>query len=157
MKYLIDGHNLIARLPDLSLADPDDEEKLVQRLARWRWRHSQHLVTVVFDPGEVAVHGQKRSRQSGIDVHYAAFGSNADTVLIRTIQRSRQPRQLVVVSSDRRIQAVARRAGAQIMAAETFAQMLEEPVEAEEPSEEDVLLSEEEVEAWLRVFRNRKK
>ena len=30
--YLIDGHNLIGQLPDLSLTDPDDEAKLVQKL-----------------------------------------------------------------------------------------------------------------------------
>lgn len=35
MNYLIDGHNLIARTPGLSLADPDDEAKLVQLLRRW--------------------------------------------------------------------------------------------------------------------------
>ena len=32
MHYLIDGHNLIARVPGLSLADPDDEVKLLQLL-----------------------------------------------------------------------------------------------------------------------------
>ena len=35
MHYLIDGHNLIARVPGLSLADPDDEVKLLQLLKRW--------------------------------------------------------------------------------------------------------------------------
>ena len=34
MNYLIDGHNLIARTPGLSLADPDDEAKLVRLSAR---------------------------------------------------------------------------------------------------------------------------
>ena len=34
MHYLIDGHNLIARVPGLSLADPDDEVKLLQLLKR---------------------------------------------------------------------------------------------------------------------------
>ena len=32
MPILIDGHNLIAKLPDLRLDDPDDEAKLVARL-----------------------------------------------------------------------------------------------------------------------------
>ena len=35
MNYLIDGHNLIARMQTMSLADPDDEAKLVLRLRRW--------------------------------------------------------------------------------------------------------------------------
>ncbi len=32
MHYLIDGHNLIAQISDISLDDPDDEAKLVLRL-----------------------------------------------------------------------------------------------------------------------------
>ena len=34
MNYLIDGHNLIARTPGLSLADPDDEAARQMALER---------------------------------------------------------------------------------------------------------------------------
>jgi S-adenosylhomocysteine hydrolase len=33
MPYMIDGHNLIGKLPDISLDDPNDEALLVQKLA----------------------------------------------------------------------------------------------------------------------------
>ena len=51
MHYLIDGHNLIARVPGLSLADPDDEVKLLQLLKRWAVADARRKVTVIFDKG----------------------------------------------------------------------------------------------------------
>ncbi|MBI4771196.1 MAG: hypothetical protein HY784_12500 [Chloroflexi bacterium] len=50
MPTLIDGHNLIGALPDISLQDPDDEQKLVDLLHRWCVRTGKS-VRVVFDPG----------------------------------------------------------------------------------------------------------
>ncbi|MFQ5342516.1 MAG: NYN domain-containing protein [Anaerolineae bacterium] len=153
MKYLIDGHNLIARLPDLSLADPDDEIELIRLLARWRWRHKSPPVTVVFDPGDVAVYGGHRTQQSGIAVQYAPFGSDADAVLIRLIRARRQPAQLAVVTSDREIQAAARQAGARTISAEEFAGELTPPAAAQDDIPRDKPLSPDEVKAWLDIFQ----
>ena len=50
MPILIDGHNLIGRLPAISLQDPDDEEKLARMLSSYRARTGKSI-TVVFDPG----------------------------------------------------------------------------------------------------------
>ncbi len=36
MPILIDGHNLIGRMPALSLADPDDERQLLALLLSYR-------------------------------------------------------------------------------------------------------------------------
>lgn len=152
MKYLIDGHNLIGRLPDLSLADPHDEARLIRLLARWRWRHNNPPVTVVFDPGDFAVHGERRRKQSGITVRYAPYTSDADAVLMRLIERSRQPAQLTVVSSDREIRSAARRQGARTISAGAFAGELTAPPAPEEEPMEEPPLSPEEVEAWLRLF-----
>ncbi|RME47446.1 MAG: hypothetical protein D6791_05820 [Chloroflexi bacterium] len=155
MKYLIDGHNLIAQLPDLSLTDPEDEMKLVRLLARWRWRHKNPPVTVIFDPGESPVYGRRRRRQSGISIRYAPFGSSADILLIRLIEKSRRPAQLTVVSSDREIQLAAQRVGAHVIPADTFAGELTAPAPPREETPRDEPLSPEEVEAWLELFEGR--
>lgn len=155
MTYLIDGHNLIARLPNLSLADPHDEIELIRLLARWRWRHRDVPVTVVFDPGDLPAYGaRRRRRQSGITVRYAPFNSDADTVLKHLIQASRRPAQLTVVSSDREVRSAARRAGANTLSAEEFAGELTAPPEPEQKQAADETLSPEEVEAWLKLFQS---
>lgn len=156
MKYLIDGHNLIGRLPDISLADPNDEIKLIRLVARWRWRHNSPSVTIVFDPGDFAVHGRRRIKRSGIRVRYAPHSSNADAVLLRLIEKSRQPTQLTVVSSDREIRSAAQRVGAHVLSAEEFAVKLVTPAAPdEETAQQHEPLSAEEVKVWLKIFQNR--
>ncbi len=51
MHYLIDGHNLIAKLPDVNLSDPDDEIQLVLKLRQWTAVSAKRVVTVFFDGG----------------------------------------------------------------------------------------------------------
>ena len=43
MPYLIDGHNLIAKLPDIDIADPNDEAKLVTRLRGFAAKTSKQV------------------------------------------------------------------------------------------------------------------
>jgi predicted RNA-binding protein with PIN domain len=50
MPILIDGHNLIGKMSSISLADPEDEDKLVRVLAR-RLHSQRHKTIVVFDKG----------------------------------------------------------------------------------------------------------
>ena len=55
MPYIIDGHNLIPRIPDLSLQDIDDEMQLVEMLQDF-CRISRKKVEVYFDnapPGQL--------------------------------------------------------------------------------------------------------
>ena len=154
MKYLIDGHNLIGKLPHISLSDPDDEAQLVQMLARWRWRHKNAPVTVVFDPGEVAIHGRRHTQQSGIQIHYAPQSTNADLVITDIIERTQQTNQLTVISSDREIQSAARLMGTHVITAEEFARDLMTPIEQDNDPFEDFAVAPDEVDAWLKIFQN---
>ncbi|MDY7042089.1 MAG: NYN domain-containing protein [Chloroflexota bacterium] len=149
MPLLIDGHNLIAKLPGISLADPHDEAKLVQRLRSYRARTGEQIV-VIFDGGVPAGWSADLSG-GGITVVFAAPGRSADRILIERIRRTRNPRRMVVVSSDHEVVAVAEERRAQVMSAESFAIKLNAPPPAIE-ERADVKLSPAEVEDWLRVF-----
>ncbi len=50
MILLIDGHNLIGAMPDIELADPDDEWQLVLRV-RTYCAAKRVTATIVFDSG----------------------------------------------------------------------------------------------------------
>jgi hypothetical protein len=156
MALLIDGHNLIARLPGLSLADPDDERELIQVLQRYAWRRRKKI-TVVFDPGDNPGIGSPASR-AAVRVIYASPGSTADEVIVRTVQRHHNPRELQVVSSDRSVISAARSCGARTITATAFAAELESVLwpaqgEPEKPSPDAGGLPPDEVSYWLRLFR----
>jgi hypothetical protein len=169
MPYLIDGHNVIGQLPDLSLADPDDEAKLVLKLVGFAARHKTRCV-VVFDKGITA--GRSRMSTGTVEVIFAAPRSTADRIMIERINAARDPGYWVIVSNDRE---VLNRARARKMRAMRSAEFVRElapiavpgtaPVKpgragkaskSSDPGEAaHVHVSAAEVEMWLRLFRER--
>lgn len=123
MNYLIDGHNLIARTPGLSLADPDDEAKLVRILRRWTAADSRRKVTVIFDAGLPA--GEARHLSGGgVKAVFASNNASADDVLIRRIEAIGNPPEFVVISSDGQVIAAATRRRVAVQRSEEFAAAL---------------------------------
>jgi predicted RNA-binding protein with PIN domain len=153
MPLLIDGHNLIGRLPGLDLSDPDDEVKLVARLRTYSARTGKR-VTVVFDRGLPGGRSRELSG-GGVEVVFASAGHTADGILRERIRGARDPRGLTVVTSDREVMRAARASGARVMRSGKFAAKLKAPQTAS--VEQDVHLSAEEVEEWLKVFRGSKR
>ncbi|MGQ9682646.1 MAG: NYN domain-containing protein [Anaerolineae bacterium] len=157
MPLLIDGHNLIGQLPDLSLSDPDDEQQLVERL--WALQTRQRTeITVVFDPGTGAPllpgGGERRGR---LHILYAPPGQRADDLLLSLIRRARDRRGCILVTSDRALQAQARQLGASIVPASEFARRLSAKAAPAQPSAKEQPPSADEVETWLRLFSQGRK
>ncbi len=152
MPYLVDGHNLIGTglLPNISLGDENDEVRLVWLLRRYQPR-VRTRITVVFDRGLPGGRARHLSG-GGVEVVFASAGRSADDVIIARIRQARRPASLRVVSSDARVQAVARAHGCKVISAREFARELTRPL-PHLVEREDVRLSEEEVEEWLRLFR----
>jgi predicted RNA-binding protein with PIN domain len=163
MAYLIDGHNLIGQLADLSLTDPNDEAKLVQKLISFAARASKRVV-VVFDSGLPG--GKSRLSTAQVEVIFASAHSNADNVMKERIKRARDPGQWVVVSNDRVVLDAARARRMSTLTSAEFAPQLRatpspkspKPAEVEDQGEAaDVHLSPAEVEAWLKLFQSKDK
>jgi len=153
MPILIDGHNLIGRMPVLSLADPDDERQLVMLLLAYR-RRTRKAMTVVFDPGGAFALGETR-KQGGVEVVFAPHGSSADQVIVRRVRRSRDRAGITVVTSDRELAEEAHTYGARVKSAEEFAAELSE-LSRDGSERHDTPLSAAELEAWLALFEGRK-
>lgn len=158
MRWLIDGHNLIGHMPNLRLDDPNDEEKLVEYLRRYRAR-TGHQITVVFDAGP-SYHPGTTIKQGGITVQFVPPGQTADQIIKRRVYRVKNPQAIMVVTSDRSIQQAARQARVRVVTAQEFGQQLlrlSGAVRAEESagSQADVQLSAEEVDEWLKIFKQR--
>jgi len=153
MPLLIDGHNLIGRMPGMSLADPDDEAELVRRVRLYCRRHRRRA-TVVFDAGIVGGTSSALSTPE-VEVIFAPSGRRADEVIRQRLRKLRDPQGWLVVSSDREIQRTAREVGARVVSSEEFVTaMRTSPPSREERSP---TLSEDEIQEWLDLFRRRKR
>jgi uncharacterized protein len=158
LAILIDGHNVIGQMPDLSLADPDDEAKLVQRLRIYR-NVVNTPITVIFDPGDSYTPPYSLSG-GGVEVVFAGQYTSADRLIISRIQHAADPEHLLVVSSDGEIVDAARRYGARVMLAPDFVRELAHrrgprPRRSKKPKLED-RVSAREVDEWLALFGGKK-
>ena len=154
MPYIIDGHNLIPRIPGLSLAETDDELQLVELLQEFcRLRRKQ--VDVYFDNAPA---GQPRARTYGlVTARFTRAGQTADASIRAHLARLKgNARNWVVVSSDLEVQQAGRASRAQVISSETFARQLLQALgtdSAESSQGADHSLSSDEVENWLDLFQ----
>lgn len=156
MRYLVDGHNLIGKLPDLSLQDMDDEPKLIQRLHVFAQRIGTPIA-VVFDPGSNYVPPQRQS-YSDVKASYAKRDKTADQLIITRVRNARNPREITVVTSDRALAGRVRVLGAGVISSDEFVRIMQpadsSPDVAELEAEEraNVHLDPKEVDEWLDLF-----
>ncbi len=153
MHYLIDGHNLIPKLPGLSLVVIDDELRLVELLQEY-CRRSRNKVEVYFDNAPLEQAGTRKVRHC--ECTFLSLRDVPPTMpsALRLGNLGRAGRGWIVVSSDHRVQAEARAVHAQAVPSEKFSRellaVLGSSAEAEKPS--DAALNPEEVAAWMGIF-----
>lgn len=157
MITLIDGHNLIAKMPDIRLDEADDEEKLVAKLRRYR-AHSNRRVMVFFDAG-ISYQVAKNRSQGGLTIRFAPQGTTADEMIIKHLYGAKNSRQITVVTSDRDIQRVAKDVGANVMSSVEFARTLTSITDYVPPLsvtdfDETPTISAAEVDEWLAIFNS---
>jgi hypothetical protein len=163
VRILIDGHNLIPHIPGLSLGTLDDETALIELLQVYT-RHSRHKVEIFFD---AAPPGHAGARAYGmVTAHFVSARTIADAAIrVRLKALGSEARQVMVVSSDRQVQAEARASGAQIRACEQFArELLSAPAAGTSASKRkhgakpapEAPLPADQVQDWLDLFKKDK-
>lgn len=154
--YLIDGHNLIGQLPDISLDDPNDEALLVQKLTGFAARTGKKI-TVVFDAGLPG--GPSRMSTGSVKVLFASSPGIADKLILDRIRATRDPGNWTVVSSDRVVLDAAKRRGMRATPSADFAREMATP--PPKPADDDDKpperpLPPDELDEWLRLFGRKK-
>ena len=154
MPYLVDGHNLIPKIPGITLKDLDDELALINLLERFA-RQKRTRVEVFFDQAPPSRAG---SRSFGaIKAHFIRQGTTADQAIVSRLHLlGKEAKNWTVISSDREILAEARSAHSKTMPSSEFADMLSKVKSSsgqgadkgEEPE-----LSEDDVDYWLDQFK----
>jgi hypothetical protein len=155
MHYIIDGHNLIGKMPDISLKDPDDEVQLILRLRSWTAVSKKRQVTVYFDGG---IPGGKNVRLSTpqVRVIFASESKTADTLIINRIKKVKNPPEYTLVTNDQAIIKTANERKMPHLRSEKFALRLGKQWDETPPgptfSDDDPILSDMEVQEWLNAF-----
>ena len=153
MPYLVDGHNLIPKL-GLRLDSPDDEMELVAILQEFA-RLERRQVEVYFD-GAPAPHAGTRSLGT-VRAHFVRLGQSADNAIRTRLEKmGKSARSWIVVSSDREVQSAARTVHADYISSEQFVKLLKSVVDAAPKANVNrEKLSAQEVDEWLRLFRDK--
>jgi len=150
MPYLIDGHNLIAELPNLSLADLDDEYRLIELLQEF-CRLNRKQVEVFFD--KAAPGSAKIQKYGSVTAHFISTGNTADQAIrTRLRELGRNAFNWTVVSSDLAVQSSAKLSRANILTSEEFTSLLLN-ISQESSREKTINTHEpEDVSYWLDQF-----
>jgi len=148
--YLIDGHNLIAQVPGLSLHDADDEAKLVQILRAFCARSGRTAV-VFFDRGVMG--GTDPASAGGLTVRFVRPPRTADEAIHSFLIRLKgEARNWTVVSSDLAVQSSAKQAGARALPSREFASALSAAPRAAAGEKPEPDLSPQQIKDWEKLF-----
>lgn len=157
MPYLIDGHNLIPYIPDLSLQDLDDEIQLVKLLQSF-CQQTRKQVEVFFDKSSP---GQRKIQIFGqVTARFVRENSSADQAIFQRLrQLGRQARNWTVVSSDRMVQLQAKALHAKVLPSDQFAHFLSDKINKSNKYKHDDGLKEHiqsdaELQEWLELFKD---
>ena len=156
MYYLIDGHNLIPKLPGFSLSDIDDEQKLVDWLQIYS-RENRCRVEVFFDRAPAGFSG---SRKFGtVTAHFIRMGGTADDAIqSRLMHAGKSARNFTVISSDRQVQVAAHSVHASTISSEEFSKELVEKITSgarHAPGEQK--MTEKDLAYWESLFQGNTK
>ena len=160
MRYLIDGYNLLHAVEvQRNFAGPHGLEaarhRLLDRLRRALGADAVH-VTIVFDASRAPPRASTHQDYHGIIVQFAVH-EQADDRIEELIRHDPAPKQLTVVSSDRRLQEAARRRDCRVLDCLTYLERLDHPerppptATADSPAKPEGL-SAEETQHWLEEF-----
>jgi predicted RNA-binding protein with PIN domain len=163
MALLIDGYNLLNVTGIFAQAGPGTElhrtrVALLNFLSASIDQRERKVTTIVFDAAGAPPGLPRTIKHDGITVHFAQRHSDADEMIEELLEQHREPRSLLVVSSDHRVQRAARHVGASFLDSEEwYSQRLALCRERRATADDAVAkptgdLTSDELNYWLREF-----
>jgi predicted RNA-binding protein with PIN domain len=157
--YLIDGYNLIHALGMIQhKMAPGGLEESRRRLLAFlgaSFGDGASSVTVIFDAKHAPRGVSRRQEHHGLQIHFAPSQQSADDMIEALIDEEAEPRALVVISNDTRLQNAARRRGARAWSHEALLDFLDtraKPPAAPIDEKGTAAVSPEEMQRWVKEF-----
>jgi predicted RNA-binding protein with PIN domain len=163
MALLIDGYNLLNATGIFAKAGPGTELHrtrlaLLDFLVSSIDRRERRETAIVFDASGAPPGLPRRVVHDGITVHFAQRHSDADEMIEELLEECLAPRNLLVVSSDHRVQRAARHCGASFVDSEEWyrnvlARNRDRAATGDDgATKPDEQLTPEELNYWIRQF-----
>jgi len=150
MPYLIDGHNLIGKMPDVSLDDIDDEAFLIDTLEN-HFRRVRKNAIVFFDRGNIG-DSQDNHHSAFLRVRFIRPPQTADQAMIQELFKLKgEARNYTVVSSDRWIIEQAQKTGVKVITSEEFSKILHESYSSPQNHPEN---HDNDMDFWMNLFES---
>ena len=150
MPYLIDGHNLIPKVPGIELGDIDDEQALFNLLNDF-FKKLRINAIVFFDcaaPGSKSV-----INTAFLQAQFINNSSSADVAIINHLKHlGGDARNYKVVTSDHWVADHARTTGASVISSEDFVNNI---FTDDRKRTKKLKNKPEDIEYWLRIFQNK--
>ncbi|GAP41436.1 NYN domain-containing protein [Flexilinea flocculi] len=156
MITVIDGHNLIPKIPGLSLLQIDDENQLIDILREFS-RLSRRKLEVYFDGAPIGYSGDRMDGM--VRVVFVSEKTTADEEIINRIRRiGKRVKEFIVVSSDHHVQNQVRSLGAKTITSDQFVKELFSVLNANTNNSDEIKrerqLSDDEIQEWIHLFNS---
>jgi len=151
-KLIIDGHNLVPKIPGLHLKDEDDEVRLIEILQEY-CRQARRQAELFFDGSPEPRVNQRKNGL--VHVHYIKIGYSADDAIIQYCRNLGGDKDnWTVISSDHRIQNAALGLGLKSMNSDVFSHVITTTLSSEAAVQQkrEKPLTSGEVDEWLAFF-----
>lgn len=153
--FIIDGHNLLHTIIKLEEDCGAISDLGMCRILDRYFKLTGEKCEMIFD-GTGPPDKSGFDNISNLEVSFAGFGTDTDTVIEDKISVSTAPKSLTIVSSDRRLRAAARTRKATSVKSDVFwidvQKQLNRKRPIKEPTEKRQGLNEGETEQWLEFF-----
>ena len=152
---IIDGYNLLRSIQATSEQDePINEIHLCRLIGRYLKITGQDGVIIFDGTGPAEKFGFDDI--TNLETAFAGLSTDADTVIENKIKASTAPKQLTIISSDRRLQKAARKRRAKLVKSHVFWNKLQRQLsrksKTREPPAKKHGLTESETQQWLKFF-----
>lgn len=147
--YFIDGNNVIGKMTELQRLQASNKQRTREILAGMvdsYFRSKKHIVVTIFFDG----HPREGVNVSHIQIKYSE-NKTADDLIKQSIDHSKNPKLITVVSSDNSVAGYARKSSCTVLLAEDFVKQLNTD-KLEDEEEKRISSMQNDVEEFERLF-----
>ena len=155
MHYFIDGYNLLFRLPQRKERSLEKQRESLIEVLDTELAHIKGHVSVIFDSSEQIRDFAQCAKKNNLEVIYAPKGKTADEYIIELVEQRKNPKILIVVTSDGGLARQCKHLGSQTKTIEDFLEFVANKSKGKSEGKPHYRESPSEMERLIKIFEER--